>query len=322
MSGNTNLYSEKIKQLNNSGHAFSLIQITEYIYAGIDSYGKAVIVCKSNSKSTQQIRQKKKKLTLECNMCIQFEIERKKVSTIAHIIKCDYSSEKEREIFFDLCPIFIEASTSENQVETLLETVSVLASFFANTNEPSDNELQGLFAELYAMLEYKSDFDLAYYWQSRQRMTFDFSINDKYKIEVKSTIKNERKHHFRHEQLRDDPYTVYVLSYMMRHDDQGLSLFDLIKSVRPLLLHDVRKLMAIDKILKNTSDERLKEFRFNVDYINQKKALFRAKDIPKFDGPAPNGVTNTEYDCNLDTAPQLDRAIFIKEIKDIIDGDV
>lgn len=322
MGDNINLYRDKIKQIVNGGHAFSLIKITELVYAGIDSDGKAVIVCKSNRNSTQQIRQRKKKLTLECNMCIQFEVDGKIMSSIAHIIKCDFSSEKEKEIFFDLCPLFIEASTSENQVESFLETVSILASFFANTSEPSDNELQGLFAELYAMFEYENDFDLACFWQSRQRMTFDFSINDKYKIEVKSTIKNERKHHFRHEQLRNDPYVVYVLSYMMRHDDQGLSLLDLIDTVKPKLLYDVRKLMAVDKVLKNAPIERLKEFRFNIDYIEQKKAIYRARDIPKFDGPAPSGVTNTEYDCNLDCAPQMERDTFIREVLEIINGNV
>lgn len=40
------------------------------------------------------------------------------------------------------------------------------------------------------------------YWQSQDKMKFDFSINETKKIEVKTTTSETRKHKFKHEQLK------------------------------------------------------------------------------------------------------------------------
>ena len=60
------------------------------------------------------------------------------------------------------------------------------------------------------------------------KTTKTFSISEKLKLEIKSTTKNSRTHHFRHEQLMTELYNIYVLSYMFRYDDEGLSLWELI----------------------------------------------------------------------------------------------
>jgi len=240
--------------------------------------------------------------------------------TVAHIIRCYCNTTKERDIFLELCSLFEDASVSDNQEDALLEIVTILTSFFADSSEPSEIELQGLYAELYTIWFYRTIVNLGKYWQSRQRMTFDFSLTDEIKIEVKSTTKNERKHHFRHEQLMEDPYKVFIISYLMRHDDEGLSLFDLITMVKPYLSHDPRKVMALDRFVKNTSEDRLKEFRFNEGYLVQRKRVYRAADVPKFQEATPDGVSNTEYDCNLDTATTIADDKFESEILRITEG--
>ena len=63
-------------------------------------------------------------------------------------------------------------------------------------------------------------------------MKFDFSISEKVKLEVKATVKNIRTHHFRHEQLMTEVYDIFVLSYLLRYDDEGLSLFELLMSCK------------------------------------------------------------------------------------------
>lgn len=301
-----------------SGHNFSVFKYTDLLFIGMDNNGYPVVVCKSNRPNRSSLRQKTKKLSVECNVRVHYMCEGIVYDEVAHIVRCFCATKKERDIFLELCSFFEEASLQEDQEEAILEIVSILSSMFADTVEPSDIELQGLYAELYTMWFYRAAIDLAKLWQSRQRMTFDFSVTDSIKIEVKSTIKNERKHHFRHEQLMEDPYTVYVISYMMRHDDEGLSLFDLICLVKPLLKYDPRKMLAIDRIIKNTSEDRLKEFKFNEDFLCNRKKVFRAADIPKFTESTPDGVTNTEYDCNLENVNELPEDIFKQEISEIL----
>lgn len=310
-------FYEFFSDLNNDGHNFKMFKYTDLIYVGIDQEGTTTVLCKSTKPARSSIRQKTKKLSIESNVRVQFEADGIQEVTVAHIIKCYCNSTKERDIFLELCPLFEDASVKEDQEDALLETVTILTSFFANSIEPSDIELQGLYAELYTIWAYRMVANLGKYWQSRQRMTFDFSLTDDIKIEVKSTTKNVRNHHFRHEQLMEDPYTVYIVSYLMRRDDEGLSLFDLINMVKPLLCHDSRKILAIDLIVKNTTEDRLKEFRFNEGFMSQRKRVYRAADVPKFKEHTPDGVSNTEYDCNLDSAVSLEEAVFETEIKSI-----
>lgn len=303
----------------NEEHSFRLFKYTDLLYVGIDREGTPTVLCKSTRPARNSIRQKTRKLSIECNVRVQFELDGVQDKTIAHIIRCYCNSAKERDIFLELCPLFEEASVADNQEESLLEAVTILSSFFANNIEPSDIELQGLYAELYTMWSYRLVVNLGKYWQSQQRMTFDFSLTDNIKIEVKSTVKNERKHHFRHEQLMEDPYVVYIISYLMRRDDEGLSLYDLINMVKPLLSKEPRKMMAVERFVKNTSEERLREFRFNEGFLQQRKKVYRTVDVPKFKETTPEGVSNTEYDCNLDNAPDLDESIFETEILSVIE---
>ena len=314
-------YYELFSGQQGDSHNFRVFKYTDYLYIGVDSEGNPTVLCKSNKPSRSPIRQKTKKLSIECNARVQFEVDGVEEKTVAHIVRCHCDSSKERDVFLELCTLFEEASVSEDQEDALIEIVNILTSFFANNYEPSERELQGLYAELYTIWAYRMVVNLGRFWQSQQRMTFDFSLTDSIKIEVKSTIKNERKHHFRHEQLMEDPYKVYILSYLMRRDDEGLSLYDLINMVKPLLEHDPRKLMGIARVEKNTSEERLKEIRFNENYLSQHKKIFKASDVPRFREHTPDGVSNTEYDCNLDTAPNLDEKVFEKEIGEFAEDD-
>ena len=215
-------YYEYFANQQNDSHSFKLFKYTDLLYIGVDCDGNPTVLCRSTKPSRSQIRQRTKKLSIECNARVQFEVDGVEEKTVAHIVRCYCNTTKERDIFLELCSLFEDASVSDNQEDALLEIVTILTSFFADSSEPSETELQGLYAELYTIWFYRTIVNLGKYWQSRQRMTFDFSLTDEIKIEVKSTTKNERKHHFRHEQLMEDPYKVFIISYLMRHDDEGL----------------------------------------------------------------------------------------------------
>lgn len=301
-----------------TGHDFSLIPYTDRLYVGKDSVGHASIVILSNRPNRTTIRQKTKLLSVECNVSVAYSLAGIKHQDVVHIIRCLADSKKEEEIFVELAPLFNEPSLSDDQEESILETVSILSSFFADKSEPSYNELQGLFAELYTIWSYADKVDLSWYWQSKGRMKFDFSLTEKDKIEVKSTLKNERKHHFRHEQLLSDIFRIYVVSYMLRVDDEGLSLYELIDKTKPLLQHDPRKVLIIDKYIKNTSEERLREVRFNEHLLQYCRKIYMADEIPKFKERTPSGVSNAEYDCILDNANDISEEQFLDEVKEIV----
>ena len=297
------------------GHDFNLFKYSDLLFLGEDKEGNVSIVCISNKPNRSQLRQRTKQISIECNMKVQYLVNGEIDKNTVHIVRCFTSIEREKDIFIELTPLFDEASRQEDQEAALLEIVSTLTSFFANKSEPSDSELQGLYAELTTIQQYQQSLNLSDYWQSRDRMKFDFSISDEIKIEVKSTIKNERKHHFKHEQLAYETYDIYVISYMLRHDDAGESLFDLIEVTKPMIKSDPRKLLILERYLKNTSELRLQQFRFNRQITNSKRNIYRAEDIPRFIETAPTGITNAEYDCNLTGIIPLEETAFINQIQ-------
>ena len=63
-------------------------------------------------------------------------------------------------------------------------------------------------------------------------MKFDFSINENKRMEIKSTIKTSRTHHFKHDQLLSELYDIRIVSVMLQKNDYGESLGELIEQIR------------------------------------------------------------------------------------------
>lgn len=58
--------------------------------------------------------------------------------------------------------------------EAIMETFNTLRTFFNDKKELSDNELIGLYAELYTIYSFHESLEIEKYWQSRDRMKFDY----------------------------------------------------------------------------------------------------------------------------------------------------
>ena len=287
---------------------FNLFEYRDGFYVGKDSSNYLCVVIKSSNYYRSPIIQRTRLLSIECNIRLQYCIDGNREENVVHIVRCYSQVEKEKEMFLELIDSTILGATSDDEI---IDTFQILAKFFANKSEPSDSELIGLFAELDAIRVFSSSIQLERYWQSQDRMKFDFSITDTLKLEVKATTKNFRTHHFRHEQLVTDMYDIYVLSYMLRYDDEGQSLLELIHLVKPLLVNNMKKLLRVETVLKNVSEQRLDSFRFNREYTQTKRHIYPAETIPKFSETTPDGVANAEYDCNLDNLAFIDDSAFI-----------
>ena len=242
-------------------------------------------------------------------MKVRYELNGKPYDDTVHIIRCLSEVKQEKCIFLELSMVLIQEG--DKSEEAIMETFNILRTFFNDKKELSDNELIGLYAELYTICSFHESLAIEKYWQSRDRMKFDFSISEKVKLEVKATVKNTRTHHFRHEQLMTEVYDIFVLSYLLRYDDEGLSLFELLMSCKKSMANDSRRLLRINYVLKNVEEGRLKHLRFNRAYTEANRHIYRAADIPKFRESTPRGVANAEYDCVLDNVEFIEDDLFI-----------
>ena len=294
---------------------FSLVNCEDGIMIGLDKNAHVAVVVKSGSPKRFPIIQKTQNMSIECNMKVSYALNGKVETDVVHILRCLSDFEKEKELFLELATVLL-ASTDRSE-ESIMDSFNILRNFFSNKKDISDNELIGLYAELYTICKYHHTLNIEKYWQSRDRMKFDFSVTEKIKLEIKSTTKNSRTHHFRHEQLMTEIYEIYVLSYMLRYDDEGLPLYDLIVQSKKYLAYDPRKLLKINQVLKNVSEDRLKNLRFNQDFTEANMHFYRAIDIPKFNENTPNGVANAEYDCALDNINYIEESDALEIFKKI-----
>lgn len=308
-------YYNSIVRNNISTDDFELFPYKDGFYIGFDSAGDLCVVIVASTVGRSPMLQKTKLLSVECNRYVTYNISGQKIEKQVHIIRCFSKVEKERVLFLDLIAATIDDKASDEEV---IDVFLTLSRFFADRTELSDIELIGLYAEIDTILSFSKAIGIEKYWQSQDKMKFDFSFSDTLKLEVKATTKSFRTHHFRHEQLTTDMYDIIVLSYLLRPDDEGVSLFELIDYVRPLLSRSPKKLQRIDRILKNTSDERLKGLKFNPEYTKEKRHFYFASTIPKFTESTPDGVANAEYDCNLDNLPYIEDDAFLSLVKNVL----
>lgn len=312
-------FRDHFNNMASSNNYLTLVRYSENLFIGIDENGYTTVVLKSRNTNRAAILQRTRMLSVECNVGVVYELEGIKQNDVVHILRCFADAQKEREIFLELSALLIMSTSEEQeQEEAILETLSILSSFFANKSEPSDTELRGLYAELYTIWSYRNSLQIYNYWQSTDKMKFDFSITSEMKIEVKSTIKNERRHHFKHDQLATEIYDVYVVSYLLRADDEGLSLLELINNCKPLFFSHPQKLIKIDQVLKNSSESRLSNLKFAEEFTIAKRKFFSAKKIPRFEEQSPAGIFNAEYDCSLDGVEDISEEDFISLIMTVI----
>ena len=294
---------------NPSNDDFTLIEYNSNVLIGVDSVQRVCVVVRSSEPCRFPIKHKTQEMSIECNMKVCYKLNGKMHDDIVHIIRCLSKLPREKYLFLELAVVLTQGS--EGSEESIMETFNTLRAFFNDKKELTDNELIGLYAELYTIYSFHESLGIEKYWQSRDRMKFDFSISEKVKLEVKATVKNTRTHHFRHEQLMTEVYDIFVMSYLLRYDDEGFSLFDLLMICKKLLARDARKLLRINYVLKNVGEDRLKHMRFNRAYTDANRHIYRAKDIPKFNQNTPCGVANAEYDCILDNVRFVEDSLFI-----------
>lgn len=290
---------KRIKEIKVFNEEYSVFDAgNSYSYFGKDSDNNIVFMIDSSTPNLMPVLQETKSLKLLMNKKVMVSDNKNSIDKVAHIFLCKRQEDDTVKAFTRLTKAFsIGGPVSQQDISKLFASIS---SLFDKDRDISEKEIQGLFAELYTILFFKNaDCDIARYWQSKQKMKFDFSINEKKRIEVKSTIKQDRVHHFKHEQLLDEIYDIKVVSIKLRKNDYGITLMDLVDEIHEVYPNSYELLLYIEKIIGKFDKEYIESFRYDKLYLENNIAFVDAKDIPHFNEKTPEGVYNAEYDCDL-----------------------
>jgi hypothetical protein len=308
MINNINSIIEKIDSLKLPEHGYIFTEIENVYfgksYEGFYSFGKKV-----DNQSILPIIQDTKFLSLYINGVFQIgDGTEKNLSVVS--LKSD--DKKLIETFIRLSISIIPEISDKKFYDYFLS----LKEIFSNSVQKTETELQGLYTELYTVkyLYENLQLDLSSFYQSQDKMKFDYSISDIKKIEIKSTQKSERIHHFRQEQVNTLMYDIIVFSYLLRKDDKGLSLYDLIEYCKNKFANNFPFITHIEKFIYKTPDSELQNLKFNEQFIINNLRFINANQIPKVEQTSGNGVFNIEFDSNLEKI----KSIPFSDLKDWI----
>lgn len=284
---------------------------------GKDEDGNLVFMLPSTTPRLTTLQQETRSLSFVFNKRCLLYIEGKQEHSIMHILVCKERNADKIEAFIRLTYAFSLNDLGDDQYY-LAKLFSSISNLFVAERTCSEVELQGLYAELYVILYLKKNgVDVARFWQSKNKMKFDFSFNGQKRLEIKSTLKPNRIHHFKHEQLLSQLYDIRVVSMQLQKNDCGISLLDLVSEIRLEYADNFALLLRIDSAISNIDTKFANDLRYDSIYSERNIKFYDAKAIPHFNEQTPEGVFNAEYDCALDNAPEIDVLEVVNWIKEI-----
>lgn len=285
-------------------------------YFGKDIDGNIVFMMKSSSPRISPVHQETKSLRFIFNKKCVLQFVGKTDIGVMHVLTC---KDKELEKIMAFIRLTKSFSINDSGLDQyyLAKLFSSISALFDKRRKVTESEIQGLFAELYTILHLRNiGCDIAQYWQSRNKMKFDFSLNTQRRLEVKSTLKNERIHHFRHDQLLSDLYDIKIISIMLRKTDCGVTLRDVVEQIRNFYSNNFALMLHIENTISQIDEDFLYVIKYDEPYLKSNIRFYDAKDIPHFNEKSPDGVFNAEYDCHLSTAQCLPQENIIKWLKE------
>lgn len=291
---------------------FGIPDISSSVYYGVDKCNNPVFVMESSNPHVKSQIQSTQKLFFSSNTQCEMVISGATFEKTVHFLTCLSSLPEEQLAFIRLTEAFSKHLVSNNPY-MLNELFSALVSLFAQKEKTANLELQGMYAELYVIKYFMNlGINISSFWQKNTKMNFDFTITRKKRMEVKSTTQETRIHHFKHEQLLSELYDILIVSCLLRRNDSGLSLYQLIQEVRTIAAQDFRTLLYIEQLIKNIPEDVLREYKYDEIYLENNIRFYPAHNVPKFNETQPQGVTQTEYNSNLSVSSYLSPHLVLK----------
>lgn len=225
-----------------------------------------------------------------------------------HIVVC---LSEDVDIINEFCKVFdllILKNPKKMSSKDVLDLFNSIDLIFKTTVEKENRELQiGLYGELITLkyLYKRGYINILEKWHSNFFSKHDIELDKSNRIEIKTTVKEERIHSFKHNQLTRKDVNVYVVSCMLEYSEEGLSLFDLIAQIMDIC-NDYKKINSLQILKKKCGiDSNNKGLIFNENFSYLKIKLFDSRCIPQIKEEIPETITHVSYDVNLSSVNEM-----------------
>lgn len=218
------------------------------------------------------------------------------------VIKCDAGVPELHEVFIRCLAAAVEQLPLNATTSDLQRCLQSLLDLFRALGRPSNNEVTGLWAELFVIAKSKDIAHALSAWRADQFERFDFSWPSGC-LEVKATLKDLRQHDFALEQL-NSPLggKGYVVSVLLQALSGGVGVVDLANEIEANVSNEPQlrqKLWeSIAAALGSDFSERL-DRRFDPSYAERSLAVYAMGDVPAPEWPSDPRITAVRFRADL-----------------------
>ncbi len=210
-----------------------------------------------------------------------------------------------QETFFDVMFLMLERLGNNPSKTDIATEVESLISIFSAMNCPPRKKIQGLWAELLVIERSKNPEFLINAWHQNPTAKYDFAVGSE-KVEVKSTSKETREHHFSLDQLSPSNHSrVVIASTIVRETSKGtdgLSIHDLYDKICKTVTSSDAKLHLMKVISETLGNDIRHIYDIYFDYTESSDTLryYDSQDIPKvYKDNIDPGVSGVGFNSNL-----------------------
>jgi len=277
---------------------FSVDEITEKnIIMCTDNENRKTLIIRNSESNDDYITFENEFFIMKNN--INLVVDANKIGNF-HVLICKKKDDISVNHFSRVCDYLFVKSGEKLCADEMLKLFYSLERIFAERGVRNRELEIGLYGEL-AVIHYLYDIGCSAYnkWHSDFFSKHDFELDKKVKVEVKTTVKDIRKHTFSHDQIYRSNLNVYVISCKMKPCEKGLSLYELCKKTIQLLT-DKSQMLTIELLINKLGlTEEYQGVNFIIQEVYDNIKLFNAKDLPHIKSSIPDGVSNIHYDIDM-----------------------
>lgn len=278
------------------------------VFLATNNEGYLTIIIKSSQNSNLSNTVVNNNLTVRTNVILNDYLN-------THLIICNFKGEKIEQHFNVIFEYLFSYIVKPINAEEILVLIDSLEEIFGVTSGITIQNQIGLVGELLTisfLIDNDIDNIMDYYHRSSSSK-FDFEFSSKLKLEVKTTIGENRIHSFRHNQLTNSDYEIYVSSVIINKSENGLSIIDLINNIKSKTIDSLLVLYLLKLELSITLSKTPTVLYFDYDSTYDSINFYASKDIPKIYTLIPENISNVSYSVDLSNLESLSN--FVKLIK-------
>lgn len=225
-----------------------------------------------------------------------------------HIIKSkntDAYSKHQFNTIFEYVFKKIEYPIDDVELSTLITS---LEDYFKVSPEKNKREIQiGVFGELLTInYLYNAGYeDIVNKFHSNFYSKHDVEINDKVRLEIKSTTSEKRIHHFKHNQIMRKDVDVILSSVLLEESKEGKTLKSMFEDVMNLFSNPDSKFALQKLMIKCGVAEEDEGMSFSFEKALNEIKFFGADVLPKIPIESFEGVYNIEYDVDCSNCDNI-----------------